>query len=921
MVANIVTAVLLIVYLALAWFAGTLIGLNGARLWVLRIALAIIGFVAAGLFLWFERKLKRDRLMSGPNAGFVTEIDSLLQAAAAKLREKNIPVLSGLPIVYVLGESNTAKTSVLQYCGLEPELLAGEPEREGQIAATSTVNVWLARDTLFIEAGGGFTNDPVLWKYLLEKTQPDVLSSSISRELLPARAIVVCCDCEKLAASSEANVASGKKLSARLCEAAETLGASLPVYVLFTKLDRVSHFAEFVGNLSQQEAAQVLGATLPRTEVGEALLTHDEEGTISAAFDQIIYALADKRIDYLQRETATSKFPSIYEFPREVRKLRQHVVQFLMEIACPGQWDASCFLRGFYFSGVRAVIISETVTPKVTAAAAASVAAATRMFNAEDLNALTQGGSSGAPVVQTRKVPEWTFLPRLFSEVILSDKSALAVSTRGRNVEQCRAALLAAVAVVFFIIAGMFAFSFLQNRALEQRILGAALSLQASSDLPTGQIASTDQLKQLDTLRQMLLQLEDSARNGPALRQRFELYAGDRIYPDARQIYFNGFGKLLLHPAQTSILQKLSALPATPAPTGEFGESYNALKAYLITTTNHDKSSADFLVPALLNSWSSSQDVDDERQNLARRQLDYYSAQLATSDPLSSQADSDTVQHARQYLRQFNGAEQIYQSMLAAAARKSPDINFNRRYPESAQVLTETHSVPGAYTRGGFVVMQDAINNPDKYYGAEEWVLGEASAINLPKDKLQEDVRDRYTREYLNHWREFLRSATVARYASANDAANKLRIISGNRSPLMLLFWIAADNTSVDLPGPAKSFDSVQRVANGATEDHPIGTGAQLYMTELNALQGALSAVAATPEALTDSSGPINAALVAAGAARSGVGQVAQGFMIDSEGHIDSQVRKLMEDPVVSAESLVRRLVQQQAERQQATNQ
>jgi hypothetical protein len=60
---------------------------------------------------------------------------------------------------------------------------------------------------------------------------------------------------------------------------------------------------------------------------------------------------------------------------------------------------------------------------------------------------------------------------------------------------------------------------------------------------------------------------------------------------------------------------------------------------------------------------------------------------------------------------------------------------------------------------------------------------------------------------------------------------------------------------------------------------------------------------------------------VAAGSARSGVGQVAQGFMIDSEGHIDSQVRKLMEDPIVSAESLVRRLVQQQAEKQQATKQ
>jgi hypothetical protein len=131
----------------------------------------------------------------------------------------------------------------------------------------------------------------------------------------------------------------------------------------------------------------------------------------------------------------------------------------------------------------------------------------------------------------------------------------------------------------------------------------------------------------------------------------------------------------------------------------------------------------------------------------------------------------------------------------------------------------------------------------------------------------------------------------------------------------MLLFWTAASNTNVDLPGSAKAFDAVQRVASGATEDHPIGQGAQMYMTALNALQGAVSAVAAAPDALSDS-GPMNSALVAAGSARSSVGQVAQGFLIDSEGHIDSQVRKLMEDPIVSAESLVRRLVQQQAEKQ-----
>jgi type VI secretion system protein ImpL len=278
------------------------------------------------------------------------------------------------------------------------------------------------------------------------------------------------------------------------------------------------------------------------------------------------------------------------------------------------------------------------------------------------------------------------------------------------------------------------------------------------------------------------------------------------------------------------------------------------------------------------------------------------------------------VEHARKYLGQFSGIERIYQSMLADAARKNRDIDFNRQYQGSAQVVSDSHIIPGAFTRGGFVIMQDALKNPDKYYGAEEWVLGQASAVNMPKEKLQEDLRNRYAGEYLNHWRTFLRVANVTRYGSANDAASKLRLLSGNRSPLMELFWVAANNTNVDLPGSAKSFDAVQRVAAGATEDHPIGPGAQLYLSAVNSLQGALSAVAAASEGI-DNSGPLNSALVAAGNARSSVGQIAQGFLIDNESHIDSQVRKLMEDPVVAAESLVRRMVQLQAQKQSAQKQ
>ena len=915
MVTNIVTGIVLMIYLALAWMAGSFIGGSGARVWVLRLGLWIIGFVAAGLFLWFERKLKHHRIMGGPNSPFFSELDALLNHAAMRLHQRSGVVLTSLPIVYVVGESNSAKTSILEHCGAQPELLAGEPERDDQIAATATVNIWLAGNTLLIEAGGKLASDSSLWTYLLERTQPNLMSASLSSsDKQPSRAVVVCCDCERLAGVADALASSAKRLNARLSEASEILAASLPVYVLFTKLDRVAHFAEFVSSLTQDESAQAIGATLSRTQIGEALFAEDAEGNISQALDRVIYALSDKRLEYLERETAAEKLPSIYEFPRELRKLRNPIIQFLVELSKAAQVDASCFLRGFYFSGVRAVVVSETVqAPKVTAAAAASVAAATRMFNMEDLQAISQPPSG--PIVQSRKVPEWSFLPNLFNQVILQDQSARDVSRHSRNVDRARAAFLGFAAAFLLIAAGVLAAAFFWNRALEQKVLHDAQSLSATSELPAGQLASTAQLQNLESLRASLVQLERYQQDGLPLRDRLGLYAGRRIYPDARQIYFDNFAKLLLHPVQLAMVQRLGRLPATATAAGEFGTPYKTLKTYLITTADPDKSTADFLPPALLEQWTTGQQVDEASAALARQQFDFYAAQLASSNPLPSDADTATVEHARGYLRQFNGVESVYQSMLSEASRNGSDIDFNRQHPGSGQVVTETHTVPAAFTRSGFTVMQDAIGNPDKFYGAEEWVLGQASTINVPKDKLQADLRARYATEYLNHWRAFLRSATVTHYGSANDAASKLRVLSGNRSPLMQLFWIAAVNTNVDLPGSAKSFDAVQRVASGATADNPIGSGAQSYMTALNSLQGSISALAAAPDAL-DNSGPLNSALVAAGTARSSVGQVAQGFLIDSEGHIDSQVRKLMEDPIVSAESLVRRLVQQQAEKQ-----
>src|SRR5262249_57954790 len=90
----------------------------------------------------------------------------------------------------------------------------------------------------------------------------------------------------------------------------------------------------------------------------------------------------EKRIEYLLREAAGERLPSIYEFPRDLRKLRGIVSQFLIELTKPTQLGANCFLRGFFFSGVRPVVVRESVATAAPAATAVAGGGATRMVRA-----------------------------------------------------------------------------------------------------------------------------------------------------------------------------------------------------------------------------------------------------------------------------------------------------------------------------------------------------------------------------------------------------------------------------------------------------------------------------------------------------------------------------------------------------------
>jgi type VI secretion system protein ImpL len=416
-------------------------------LWITVALLLLLIILLATIYIhqqWRRKRLAAPTVNSQeqlPSTG--DEISSLIREAEAKLHAARLPCRKVVrcPVYLLMGETGAAKTSTMLHSGVEAELVAGQVSQSGGITPTAGANIWYASGALFVEAAGSLLTDARRWKEMTLRLRPTAWTARKSPP--PARAAVVFFDCENFTrpGALEAGATSARALRARLGEVCECFGIKLPVYVLFTKLDRIPFFTEYVRNFSDDEAAQALGAALPIFGVQQEG-AHGQEQTerLTASFERVFRSLADGRIEFLARESDAGKLPTEYELPREFRKIRDMAVRFMVDVCRPSQLASGPFLRGFYFSGVRPVTVNEAApiehAAREQAASAGGGIAATGIFC--KLPQTPAVAPVQRAVTGTRRVPQWMFLSRFFHDVLLADRSAIIASGSSLRARQPR---------------------------------------------------------------------------------------------------------------------------------------------------------------------------------------------------------------------------------------------------------------------------------------------------------------------------------------------------------------------------------------------------------------------------------------------------------------------------------------------------
>ncbi len=896
-----------LVFMAFGFLSAKYLHLEGPVFYIFSILMGALGLTASALFYYFLDKRKARKEGAGAAAptasGEGGDAARWIREANARLAQSKAGVgIENLPMVFVIGDRGTAKTSILLHSGLEPELLTGQVYQDNVVTSTRGANIFYGRDTVFVEAGGSLMANPGAWKMLVAKLRPGRLKSLVGGGGQAPRGVLLCFDLETFSRRGAADAigSAARYLHDRLGDISEVLGISFPVYVLFTRADRIPFFADFVRNLSNEEAGQVVGVTLPMRNAAGGVYAEAETQRLTASFNDLYYSFCDQRLRLLPRESDPQAVPGTYEFAREFRKLRPMLVQFLVDIARPSQLRASPFLRGFYFSGVRPVQVQDIPATPLAQPAAPSqpepVGGATRMFRA-GFQAEQRAAQAQAPQPSAaRRVPQWLFLGHLFHDVILADGAARAASGSSVKTSMTKRILLGTAAALCLLYSGLLAMSFVNNRSLEQNALTAA------NGIGTTQVAGTalpteDALHRLETLRQSLQQVTDYETNGKPLSLRWGLYSGTAMLPHLRELYYAKFRQLLFGGTQDQLVAFMQKAPATPGANDDYGFGYDTVKAYLLTTSESPRSSDPslqaFLGQRLMDRWTAGRDADigKERMDLAKLQFDFYAHDLHNGNPYPEPGDAAAIDRGRVYLSKFSGVEWVYQFLLSEASKKNPAMSFNEKFPGSSEAVTSTYKVAWAFTREGWAFMQAQLKN--KNFSGEQWVLGSYSAQNVDKDTLEAAIRDRYVADYIKQWRAVLFASRVVPYAGYADASKKLLALTSNNAPLLALFWWTSYNTGIDPPpGVAEKFRAVQKVVPPTTEPLYNAPPAQPYTNGLMGLQVSVD------KAANKDPGGDAAVRNAADSARQIQRQLAVTFPADPEGRVDQRTADLLEQPI-----------------------
>lgn len=741
----------------------------------------------------------------------------LLQEAAAKLMAERAEfsgrsmddVWRGVPVYLVIGAPGSGKTSAVQQADIGALLIAGQAKAASPTPGpTPVANIWFANGSLIIEIGGQqFTQNIDRWTELLKvltESRPLPWWRQFRRKLhcrLEIQALVYMVDVSVfLGRSDPAAVESqARAASERLSAICRTLGVALPVYTVFTKTDQVPYFADYFARFPEPDAAQPLGGMLP---VAKGEVAEPDNAELLRVFNDVYISLANLRTLVLNQDVDPPKKARIYQFPREFRRMRQAMVDFLGGVMQQRDLKHGLLARGYFFSGRREVEVSghpnAATDWNATISPATAVGGATQFFSQEQIDRILRENNtrSADPLSASRRELRWMFLADLFTRVVASDRPLgyripthfSAISPRVRIASACVIAVCAFLGAAWLV-------SSVNNYRLLRGVSVSSAALRPLSEMPADQ-----QWTSLDSLRVELAALASHDRNRVPWRLDFGLYAGTEPFAAGRVTYVRRLRSMALNQAHARIVRDLESLPADPPPEAPYDGPADYLKAHVVLS----KGTCSVPPPALAATLHKAvQREGGPDTAILRRQVDFFAEEVTHGNPVPFDEAPQAREQARRYLSRLRGIDRIYSALISGVERQVGEgAKLTRLSADYARVLRGPDQMRAVFSPTGWTAVKSALSSGTIKVEQDPCFGENANADWKQTADLRRQLEERYARDYIEAWKQHLNQFSIVKYGSAADAARKLEHLDAYNSPLLALFALTSAGTSMP-PEPA----------------------------------------------------------------------------------------------------------------------
>ncbi|AKT38902.1 type VI secretion system membrane subunit TssM [Chondromyces crocatus] len=723
-----------------------------------------------------------------------TGIDSLKRSKLGSGRS-GADALYSLPWYVMVGPPGAGKTTALRHSGLVFPYLDPEGGGVRGVGGTRNCDWWFTNEAILLDTAGRYTTeseDHDEWMAFLELLLK-------FREEMPLNGVIVAVSIsELLDASAEQIEQISRNVRARIDEMQQTLHMTLPVYILFTKVDLIAGFVEYMGDLKKSERSQPWGSTIRLDE------DKSDPGTVfDREFDVLIERLHERVVKRMMNERSRDVKERVYQFPLEFAAVKANLADFLKGAFAPSAGSAPLpILRGFYFtSGVQEGRPLDRV-----------VGSMARAFG------LRPGGDEDGGVKESKSF----FLRDVFMNIIFPDQTLAARSEKElRRLRTQRILVLAAAALIALLFLIPAFISFFNNRALV-----------AATDRVSQEVAvvnwndgtnAADKVDRLDQLREHVRLLDQYTEDTPVEYGWF-MYQGDDLFKPTLDQYNASLREGFVAPVKARLEDRLDRVRE-----GEYLEGYNALRSYLLLGDKvHLQEEDKWQTGRLTQVWSEilkpSTDLSegDLKAKLAPHSgyyVDLMKRGVIPAEPLNEAL----IQKARDELRKIDPTRRYYDQFVTVLRdekfdESGPNVYENLKYPpvalnymfgDRSEVLTKVRSaqhertgkwfeIAGPYTAKGYAQVMESLKEGRKKLERELWVLPLTIEETKQGERIQKEldrVRQDYENEYINQWESFFRDIQVEVPPTNRDAIEEFKILSTPDWPYRRLLQRLGDET------------------------------------------------------------------------------------------------------------------------------